>query len=79
MPGWRGGRYAPAGKQWNAALAHWQTLASDPGAHFDAEIRIDAAMIAPMVSWGTSPEASVTIDGQVPDDAETAPTLLYGP
>lgn len=68
-----GRRYAPTGKQWDAALAHWQTLASDPGAQFDAEIQIDAAMIAPMVSWGTSPEASVTIDGQVPDDAEPRP------
>ena len=68
-----GRRYAPSGDQWDAALADWQELASDPGAAFDAEIRIDAAMIAPMVSWGTSPEASVTIDGHVPDNAEARP------
>ena len=68
-----GRRYAPSGDQWDTALAHWQELASDPGAPFDAEIRIDAAMIAPMVSWGTSPEASVTIDGHVPDNAEARP------
>jgi len=64
-----GRRYAPVGPTWEAALAHWRTLASDPGARFDREIAIDASSLAPMVSWGTSPEHTVGIGGCVPADA----------
>ncbi|MGP1353668.1 MAG: 3-isopropylmalate dehydratase large subunit [Parasphingopyxis sp.] len=71
-----GRRYAPKGEDWDAALTHWRTLRSDPGAQFDAEIAIDASAIQPMVSWGTSPEASIGIGGHVPDDAEARP-LAY--
>jgi len=64
-----GRRYAPSGPQWEAALAQWRMLASDPDARFDREIGIDAGALAPMVSWGTSPEQSAPIDGCVPPDA----------
>lgn len=65
----KGRRYAPSGPAWDAALAHWRSLASDVDARFDREIEIDAAGLAPMVSWGTSPEHTVAIDGSVPADA----------
>lgn len=64
-----GRRYAPAGPAWDAALAHWRTLISDAGARFDREIEIDAGTLAPMISWGTSPEHAVGIDQCVPEDA----------
>jgi 3-isopropylmalate/(R)-2-methylmalate dehydratase large subunit len=57
-----GRRYAPAA----FGEAYWQGLCSDPGAVFDREFAIDAAGIAPMVSWGTSPEQSIAIDARVP-------------
>ena len=68
----KGRRYAPQGADWDAALAQWRTLRSDPDAAFDAEIAIDASAIAPMVSWGTSPQASVAVTGAVPADASPA-------
>lgn len=64
-----GRRYAPAGAQWEAAVARWRGLASAPDARFDREIALDAGGVAPMVSWGTSPEQAVAIDGCVPADA----------
>lgn len=70
----KGRRYAPEGAAWDAALAQWHALRSDPDAAFDAEIAIDASAIAPMVSWGTSPQASVPVTGTVPADA--APAML---
>lgn len=70
----KGRRYAPEGADWDAALAQWRTLRSDPDAAFDAELVIDASAIAPMVSWGTSPQASVAVTGAVPADA--APAML---
>ncbi|MGB3710552.1 MAG: 3-isopropylmalate dehydratase large subunit [Erythrobacter sp.] len=57
---------APRGADWDAAVAHWRTLHSDPGAHFDARILIDGAAVAPTVTWGTSPEDVVAISGEVP-------------
>ncbi len=68
----KGRRYAPEGTGWDAALAQWRTLRSDADAAFDAEIAIDASTIAPMVSWGTSPQASVAVTGAVPADASPA-------
>jgi 3-isopropylmalate/(R)-2-methylmalate dehydratase large subunit len=64
--------YAPQGDAFDHAVAYWRTLASDPGAAYDATVRMDAAEIAPMVTWGTNPEAVVAIDGAVPDP-EDAP------
>ena len=57
---------APKGKDWDAALAYWQTLQSDDGAHFDREIKLDAAKLPPLVTWGTSPEQVVSVTGRVP-------------
>jgi 3-isopropylmalate/(R)-2-methylmalate dehydratase large subunit len=69
----KGRPMAPQGAQWEAAVAYWKTLKSDAGAVYDHEVRIDAANIAPQVTWGTSPEDVVPITGIVPDpkDAST--------
>ncbi|MGA9893110.1 MAG: 3-isopropylmalate dehydratase large subunit, partial [Xanthobacteraceae bacterium] len=65
---------APEGKDWDAALRYWETLCSDDGAHFDHEVRLDAAELPPLVTWGTSPEQVVSITGRVPTlDAVTDP------
>jgi 3-isopropylmalate/(R)-2-methylmalate dehydratase large subunit len=60
---------SPKGDDWDAALAYWQTLSSDNGAVYDAVVVIDLNGIAPLVTWGTSPEDVVAIDGRVPDPA----------
>ncbi len=57
---------APKGMAWDMALAYWKTLFSDEGAHFDREIRLDAANLPPIVTWGTSPEDVASITGTVP-------------
>jgi 3-isopropylmalate/(R)-2-methylmalate dehydratase large subunit len=59
--------FAPAGKDWAEAVARWRTLPTDPGAHFDREVTLNGDEIAPMVTWGTSPEDVVSITGRVPD------------
>jgi 3-isopropylmalate/(R)-2-methylmalate dehydratase large subunit len=59
--------YAPKGNDWDAALAYWRTLPSDADAAFDRELTLDATTLAPMVSWGTSPEDSAPITERVPD------------
>jgi len=61
--------YAPQGAAWEQALAHWRTLPSDPDAAFDREVTLAAADIAPMVTWGTSPETALPITGRIPDPA----------
>jgi len=65
----RGRPLAPAGADWERAVAHWRTLQSDPGAVFDVVVELDAAQIRPQVTWGTSPEMVVAVDGRVPDPA----------
>ncbi len=60
---------APKGGAWETALADWKSLVSDDGAAYDREITLDAADMAPMVTWGTSPENVLPITGQVPDPA----------
>ena len=60
---------APKGADWDAAMAYWETLYSDDGAEFDTELRLDAANLPPVLTWGTSPEDVVTIEGSVPDPA----------
>lgn len=65
----KGRPFAPTGELWDQAEAYWRTLHSDAGAEFDMELNIDAGLIAPQVTWGTSPEMVVSIDGQVPDPA----------
>ena len=63
----RGRPLAPAGDLWDQALAYWNTLHSDPGAVFDTEHVVDVTNMVPQVSWGTSPEMVVGIDGVVPE------------
>ncbi len=58
---------APAGGHWDAALAHWRSLATDEGATFDKEVVLDAATITPHVTWGTNPAQVTPISGVVPD------------
>ncbi|WP_406855545.1 3-isopropylmalate dehydratase large subunit [Alsobacter sp. KACC 23698] len=62
---------APSGMAWDMAVEYWRTLVSDEGALFDREIRLDAASLPPIVTWGTSPEDVVAVTGSVPrpDDA----------
>lgn len=66
----RGRPSAPKGELWDAAEAYWRTLVSDDDARFDAEVALDAATIAPQVSWGTSPEMVVDVGGVVPHLAD---------
>ena len=61
--------FAPKGELWDRALVAWRELRSDDDAVFDAVLEIDAASIVPQVTWGTSPELVVPVDGQVPDPA----------
>jgi 3-isopropylmalate/(R)-2-methylmalate dehydratase large subunit len=63
----RGRPFAPSGVAFEQAAAYWRTLQSDPGAHFDAVVELDAAQIVPQVTWGTSPEMVLPVDGRVPD------------
>ena len=65
----KGRPFAPKGEKWERALAYWQTLPSDADAVFDQEISMDARTLAPMVTWGNSPEDAVPVDGRVPDPA----------
>ena len=68
----KGRPMAPKGAQWEQAVAWWKTLPSDEGAVYDTEVAIDAAALIPEVTWGTSPEDVVGIDGTVPDPANFA-------
>jgi 3-isopropylmalate/(R)-2-methylmalate dehydratase large subunit len=61
--------YAPTGEAWERALAWWKSLPSDAGAHYDKVVEIRGEEIAPMVTWGTSPEDVITIEGTIPDPA----------
>jgi 3-isopropylmalate/(R)-2-methylmalate dehydratase large subunit len=63
---------APKGKAWDAAMRYWETLRSDDDAHFDRELRLDAAKLPPLVTWGTSPEQVISVTGRVPVAAEIA-------
>jgi len=75
----RGRPFAPRGEMWDRAVAHWRTLKSDPDAMFDRVVDIDAAAIAPQVTWGTSPEMVTNIEGRVPDpEREKDPVLREG-
>jgi 3-isopropylmalate/(R)-2-methylmalate dehydratase large subunit len=63
---------APKGADWDRAMRYWETLHSDDGAEFDREIRLDAAKLPPLVTWGTSPEDVVSITGVVPNPDDIA-------
>ncbi len=66
----RGRNYAPSGAAWDEAVSYWRSLRTDPGATFDTEVTIDAADLAPYVSWGTNPAQTVPVTGAVPDPTE---------
>ncbi len=61
--------YTPQGEIWTQALEEWSTLKSDDGAKFDREVTFDASQMAPVVTWGTSPEHALPIDAHLPDPA----------
>jgi len=63
----RGRPLSPTGEKWDRAVAHWRTLHSDDDAVFDREVHLDVSGLAPQVSWGTSPDQVVDVDGRVPD------------
>ncbi len=70
----RGRPFAPKGEAFDRAVAYWRSLVADPGAQYDRTVRIDGGEIAPMLTWGTNPEAVVPITGTTPDpDAEPDP------
>jgi 3-isopropylmalate/(R)-2-methylmalate dehydratase large subunit len=66
----KGRDFAPRGEAFDQAVAYWRTLPTDPGAHYDATVLLNAGDIAPMVTWGTNPGAVVPITGAVPDPAD---------
>jgi 3-isopropylmalate/(R)-2-methylmalate dehydratase large subunit len=68
----KGRAKSPKGAAWDAALRYWDTLRSDEGAHWDNELRLDAAKLPPIVTWGTSPEDVISISGMVPDPDQIA-------
>jgi len=63
----KGRPFAPHGVEWELAVQQWQGLHSDPGAHFDAVVELDATQLRPQVTWGTSPEMVLSIEDRVPD------------
>ena len=63
----KGRRFAPQGDAWDKAVAQWRTLISDPGAHFDRSITIEASTLAPFVTWGTNPGMVVQVTDRVPE------------
>ena len=66
----KGRAMAPTGDDWDQAVAFWRTLPSDVGARYDTEVRLNAADIAPHVTWGTSPQDVIAITGRVPNPAD---------
>ncbi len=71
----KGRPYAPRSDEWEHAVDHWQDLKSDDGADFDKVIDINAELIEPQVTWGTSPEMVISVNGQIPDPMETSDTI----
>ncbi len=69
-----GREFAPKGDAFERAMRAWAELATDPGAQFDREVTIDASQLAPIVTWGISPEDALPIDGHVPDPANETDT-----
>lgn len=63
---------APKGKAWDMALDYWKSLVTDEGAHYDKIVRLDAAALPPIVSWGSSPEDVISVTGEVPNPDDIA-------
>lgn len=74
----KGRPFAPKGEQWDLAVEAWKYLVSDPDAHFDTVVKLDAAQIKPQVSWGTSPEMVLAVDQNVPDPAQETDLVKRG-
>ena len=74
----RGRPFAPKGVEFDQAVAYWRTLHSDPGAVFDSVVELDATQIQPQVTWGTSPEMVLPIDGRVPDPDKERDSVKRG-
>ena len=74
----RGRPYAPQGEMWQQAVAAWRQLSSDADAVFDREVVIDVEAIIPQVTWGTSPEHVIGIDGHIPDPQQIADPVRRG-
>jgi len=66
----KGLEHAPTGADWDAAVAHWRTLPTDPGASFDEEVVLQGADIVPHITWGTNPAQVMRLDGKVPGPDE---------
>jgi 3-isopropylmalate/(R)-2-methylmalate dehydratase large subunit len=66
----KGRRFAPANGSWEKAVAHWRSLASDPGASYDKIVEVDASQLTPFVTWGTNPGMVVPVDAHVPELSE---------
>jgi 3-isopropylmalate/(R)-2-methylmalate dehydratase large subunit len=66
----KGRPYAPKGAAWDAAVTRWRATASDPGCHYDDVVKINAAEIAPTVTWGINPGQGISINEQIPDPAK---------
>jgi 3-isopropylmalate/(R)-2-methylmalate dehydratase large subunit len=66
--------FAPRGAVWERALVNWRNLASDAGARFDAELDLDVDDLAPMITWGTSPQHAASVTGAVPDAKDSGTT-----
>jgi 3-isopropylmalate/(R)-2-methylmalate dehydratase large subunit len=75
----RGRPFAPAGALLEQALAHWRALPSEPGVRFEREVALDCAALAPQITWGTSPEDVIGVDGTIPEarDASKRESLRY--
>ena len=63
---------APKGAAWDLGLRYWETLKTDDGAHFDRVVKLDAASLPPIITWGTSPEDVVAVTGNVPDPSKVS-------
>jgi 3-isopropylmalate/(R)-2-methylmalate dehydratase large subunit len=70
----KGRPYSPEGRAFDAAAEAWSALTTDDGAKFDREVEFNAADVAPIVTWGTSPQDALPIDGNVPDPAHEPDT-----
>ena len=74
----KGRPFAPQGAEWDRAVAYWRTLQSDADAKWDAVVELDARQIQPQVTWGTSPEMVVGVDGRVPDPERESDAVRRG-
>ena len=67
---------APKGELWEQAVARWRELHTDAGAQFDREVELDAGVLEPMVTWGTSPDQAAPIGANVPDPQDISDLIL---